>query len=179
MTIYSPAGIMGVWLAAGGSRDGRVVMTAVALAESGGDSTAVSPSDDHGLWQINGIHFAAFGVNAQTVLDPHTNARIAIALSGNGTNVAAWCTCWINPGRDCGHGFIPVPQTGSPAWDQLPRAQAVAGVGGTIGNQQNLHKGLDGMVLAWRGVGHLFGDFGQSRWNDLTNTATALGRLAR
>lgn len=109
-----------LWLRNGGDPARTLVMLSIARAESGWDSTNVSPSDDHGLWQINRVHFGEYGVNDSTVLDIDTNCRIAISLSGNGFNVAPWCTCWLDPADNCGNGLLRDPQTGSPAADEIP-----------------------------------------------------------
>jgi hypothetical protein len=107
-----------LWLRNGGDPNRTLVMLSIARAESGWQSDAVSPSDDHGLWQINRVHFGEFGVNDQSVLAIDTNCRIAIALSGNGFNVAPWCTCWLDPGSNCGNGLLRDPQANSPAYNE-------------------------------------------------------------
>ena len=159
----SPAGILNVWERNGGSSAHGAVAVAVSLAESGGNERAVSPSSDYGLWQINSIHFRTFGVNSSTVLDPDTNARIAISLSGNGTNWAPWCTCWTNPARDCGHGYLPTPQPGSPAYNQLDRAAAGIGGAGAALAAAPLRIDLGTVTSAWSGFQDFVGSY--ARWN--------------
>jgi hypothetical protein len=56
------------------------------MAESGGNPNAISPTDDFGLWQINGSN------GALATLNPLQNAKSAIDLSGNGTNWGPWTT---------------------------------------------------------------------------------------
>jgi Lysozyme like domain len=58
----------------------------IAMAESGGNPNAISPTNDFGLWQINGSN------GALATLNPLQNAKSAIALSGNGTNWGPWTT---------------------------------------------------------------------------------------
>ena len=116
--------MMQLWTRNGGDPTRGLVMISIARAESGWESTIVSPSDDHGLWQINRIHFGEYGVNDATVLDIDVNARIAISLSGNGFNVAPWCTCWQDPGVNCGNGLLRDPQPGTPAADEIPLVAA-------------------------------------------------------
>lgn len=127
MTVYTPNQIGALWQAQGGAFVHVITAIAVSLAESGGDSSAISPSHDYGLWQINEANFAALGVSLDTIRDPATNARCAIRMSGNGTNWAAWCTAWTDPGRDCGHGLLPAPQVGSPAYSKINEAAAYTG----------------------------------------------------
>lgn len=162
-----------IWIRAGGSRNAQILAVAVSSAESGRNTTAVSPSSDYGLWQINSIHFATFGVNAQTIFDPVTNARIAVALSGAGSNWAAWCTCWNDPAQNCGHGYISAPQPGSPAAQQIPfvtsQLQPGAGsVGGVLGTIP-----LPG-VAGWATYTHFLTDWGRSEWGALHNARIAL-----
>lgn len=116
-----------VWLRNGGARSAVVSAVAVAKAESDLWAEAVSPSADYGLWQINIINLRPRGISIQQAFDPDVSAELAIDLSGNGTNWAAWCTCWVQPRGNCGHGFLPVPQAESPAGTHL------AGVAATLG----------------------------------------------
>lgn len=120
VTTYSAFQIMAFWEQAGGPPATSMVMCAVSLAESGGRDDAVSPSNDYGLWQINSSNFGGYtGLNFTNWSDPLANARAAVIMSSAGTNVAAWCTCWQNPVRDCGHGYLTTPQVGTPAYDKL------------------------------------------------------------
>lgn len=166
-----------LWLDAGGWKYATVNACSVALAESGGSPDAISPSADYGLWQINEIHFAEFGVNAETVLDPLTNARIAVSISGNGHNWAAWCTCWTDPVRDCGHGYLPSPQPGSPAWNEEP--VAIGALGGAL-NGAGAHLAPPSIADVDSGWGHVqtfFGKAGPSLHNQIEEWAVAISRL--
>jgi hypothetical protein len=96
-----------------------VYAVAIALAESGGNANAISPSHDYGLWQINRIHFGDGIIGPNNWSNTVVNAREMWKLSGGMQNWAAWCTAWVNPGRDCGHGYLHTPQAGSPADDQV------------------------------------------------------------
>jgi hypothetical protein len=58
----------------------------IAMAESGGNANAISPTNDYGLWQINGSNGALATLNA------FQNAKSAITLSHNGTNWGPWTT---------------------------------------------------------------------------------------
>ena len=58
----------------------------IAMAESGGNPNAISPTDDYGLWQINASN------GALATLNPYENARSAIILSDDGTNWDPWTT---------------------------------------------------------------------------------------
>ena len=59
----------------------------IAMAESGGNQYALSPTNDYGYWQINGSHGPA-----QATFNPIGNAKAAIAISSDGTNWDPWTT---------------------------------------------------------------------------------------
>ncbi|WP_239375896.1 NlpC/P60 family protein [Frankia sp. Cj5] len=90
MAIYNPAQIYGFARGAGFSPDQATTMTAVALAESGGNSDSHNShgEDSRGLWQIN--------LNAhpqwrdRDLYDPRVNARLAYDVSRQGRDVSAW-----------------------------------------------------------------------------------------
>src|SRR5436190_1811982 len=65
-------------------------MTAIALAESGGETGAhnASGEDSRGLWQINvDAHTDQQGVD---LTDPLNNAKAAFEVSGHGENISPW-----------------------------------------------------------------------------------------
>lgn len=71
------------------------IATAIALAESGGDTDVVSKPNrngtvDKGLWQINSVH--ADLLATYNYADPAQNAQMMFILSHNGTNWSAWST---------------------------------------------------------------------------------------
>jgi cell wall-associated NlpC family hydrolase len=77
---------------AGFSPDQAVTMTAVALAESGGDTGAHNPrgEDSRGLWQINvAAHTDLTGTD---LYDPFTNAKAAFRVSQQGGDISPWTT---------------------------------------------------------------------------------------
>jgi LysM repeat protein len=83
---FSCTGLEQLWGAAGGNPADALVAAEVAMAESGGNPNAVSPTDDFGLWQVN----ASNGDLA--TLSPAGSAHSAVVLSGNGTDWSAWTT---------------------------------------------------------------------------------------
>jgi peptidoglycan DL-endopeptidase CwlO len=83
---YSCSGLESLWDAAGGNPAHAVMAAEIAMAESGGNPNAISPTDDFGLWQINGSN------GALATLSPSGNAHSAIVLSDNGSNWNAWTT---------------------------------------------------------------------------------------
>lgn len=94
--------------AAGWSGDGLVLIVAIALRESGGNPSAIGDIDNphagcrsYGLVQINVCPQGTSGgnnrgipwrENPMTLLDPVTNFRAALELSGGGKNFGPWTT---------------------------------------------------------------------------------------
>jgi cell wall-associated NlpC family hydrolase len=92
MAVLSAAEIYHFARLAGFSPDQAVTMTAVALAESGGNPGAHNPNGENsqGLWQINvAAHTDLAGTN---LYDPLTNARAAYRVSHQGQDVSPWTT---------------------------------------------------------------------------------------
>ena len=83
---YSCSALEKLWDSAGGNPSDAFMAAEIAMAESGGNPNAVSPTNDYGLWQINGSN------GSLATLDPYANAKSAIILSGNGTNWGPWTT---------------------------------------------------------------------------------------
>jgi LysM repeat protein len=81
------SGLEALWEAAGGSHAEAFTAAEIAMAESGGNQFAVSPTNDYGYWQINGSH----GPSMAT-FNPIGNAKAAIVISDNGRNWDAWTT---------------------------------------------------------------------------------------
>ena len=81
------SGLEALWEAAGGSHSEAFMAAEIAMAESGGNQYALSPTNDYGYWQINGSHGPA-----QATFNPIGNAKAAIAISSNGTNWYPWTT---------------------------------------------------------------------------------------
>lgn len=80
----------------GYSGHGLTWAVAVALAESGGDASEVSPmntdgSRDHGLWQINDKAWSGT-FDFTKILDPVYNAGAAYQISEHGMNWNPWST---------------------------------------------------------------------------------------
>lgn len=84
--IFTCAGLESLWRDAGGSSYSAFLAAEIAMAESGGRSWAISPTNDYGLWQINGSH------GYLATLDPYGNARAAVLISQDGTDWYPWTT---------------------------------------------------------------------------------------
>jgi LysM repeat protein len=81
------SGLEALWKAAGGSPGEAFMAAEIAMAESGGQQYALSPTNDYGYWQINGSHGPAMAT-----YNPIGNARAAISISNDGTDWGAWTT---------------------------------------------------------------------------------------
>jgi hypothetical protein len=93
MPRYSAEQIYGFARRAGFSPDESATMTAIALAESGGNSKAHNPhgEDSRGLWQINGKAHPSF-LTKYNLYDPLDNAKAAFEISHRGNDVSPWTT---------------------------------------------------------------------------------------
>jgi LysM repeat protein len=80
------SGLEQLWDSAGGNRADSFMAAEIAMAESGGNQYALSPTDDYGYWQINAVNGSLATFNA------YGNARSAIILSDDGSNWNAWTT---------------------------------------------------------------------------------------
>lgn len=170
MAYYSTTQIAEVWGWAGGTQETAVYAVAVALAESGGNTGAISPSGDYGLWQINAAVWfgrtGGCGLGWGNWWQPGVNACAAMRISDSGRNWAPWCTAWADPARDCGHGYLPVPQPGSAAGrilDRLPKTGTLSGTPPAPGNgagQANAESG-------WQDLADFFHDDMPARYRTI------------
>jgi LysM repeat protein len=83
----SCSGLEALWETAGGSHAEAFMAAEIAMAESGGNQYALSPTDDYGYWQINASHGPALAT-----FNAIGNAKAAIAISSDGTNWDPWTT---------------------------------------------------------------------------------------
>jgi len=82
----SCSGLERLWEQAGGNPGEAFMAAEIAMAESGGNQYAHSPTNDFGYWQINGVH------GALATYDPYGNARAAVLISSDGTDWYPWTT---------------------------------------------------------------------------------------
>jgi LysM repeat protein len=80
------SGLEQLWDSAGGNPADAFMAAEIAMAESGGNQYALSPTDDYGYWQINVSN------GALATFDAYGNARSAITLSDDGANWSPWTT---------------------------------------------------------------------------------------
>lgn len=128
---FTYAQLESIWIQAGGSRQAAPMAAAIAMAESGGNSTAYlvdsNGSTDRGLWQINSVH------GAQSTFDIMGNARAAVAISSNGSNWRPWTTYNTGAYRQYLQGGV-APDNNVP----INATNAAAARPGGTGNQAQL-----------------------------------------
>lgn len=84
---FSCSGLASLWIQAGGNPAYQGIAASIAMAESGGNPNAVSPTDDIGLWQVNRPSWPSLAT-----FSPVGSARAAVSISANGTNWNPWTT---------------------------------------------------------------------------------------
>jgi len=182
MTVWSIPQIALLWIHNGGSPEAGILgdVVSVALAESGGNDHAIGPAGDYGVWQINRVNFAHFGLTTTNALDPNRNARVAVAMSANGYNWAPWCTAWANPGPNCGHGLLRHIQPGSAAYPHLFDVQgALAAAGlfsGTVTAAPDKPH-LDTVTKAWADSQGYQNHGAPTHWNSMNALQQALRKV--
>jgi peptidoglycan DL-endopeptidase CwlO len=82
----SCSGLEQLWEQAGGNPADAFMAAEIAMAESGGNQYALSPTNDYGYWQINVSN------GSLATFDAYGNARAAVIISQDGTNWNPWTT---------------------------------------------------------------------------------------
>lgn len=141
-TVYSYAQLQGLWINAGGPKTLAPLAAAIAMAESGGCSAAVNPTDNNGtqtswgLWQISdGTH----NQPVQGILTPATNAQQAVAKYQNAGGFSPWGTYTSGAYRQFYSGSTTpdtnVPSSGGSAPGANDPSTCLVGVNGLGINQ--------------------------------------------
>lgn len=141
MTVLSDKEIAAVGRSAGFTGNDLVTFVAVALAESRGDTDAVSPTGDYGLMQINR---AANGdvIKNGDWRNPFDNARMAMVIKKR-QGWKAWTTYPIKSGAFQGRALaaygqvltvktvagipLPIPGLPFPSWPKVPLPNDIPG----------------------------------------------------
>lgn len=131
MTVLTWGQAWGVWDSQGGARDKGAMMASIAEAESSLNTQARSWAGALGLWQVMPFWAADFGWPVSWLLVATYSARAAVRISGNGTNVGAWDTCYNPPSSAANRRNLSQPIQGSPAWNIWKR-QGGSPSGGTV-----------------------------------------------
>lgn len=129
MSTLSASHVVALWKQAGGAANRAVEFAAIAGAESSLDTRATSSTGARGLWQIEYYNASWAHATADDLYDPLVNARAAIYGSGDGTNCAAWDTCYYDINTSGRYSFLAYPERGSAAWNWIPTITAGLGTG--------------------------------------------------
>lgn len=127
MAVLTAVQVADAWVAAGGPKSRAVEFVAIAMGESSLDDTAESSAGAQGLWQVMPFWWGSLGLDPNMWSDPLTNARAAVAISGHGTNCAAWDSCYTDIYTSGRLQFLAWPQSGSADYNNLPAAAAALG----------------------------------------------------
>ena len=118
------------WVQGGGPWSRAVEWVAIAIGESALDDAAVSSAGAIGLWQIMPFNGPPYGYSPNDLFNPLVNARVAVAMSGGGTNCAAWDSCYADIGASGRYAYLSWPEQGSADFHNL--AVAAAEIGGNV-----------------------------------------------
>lgn len=148
MTVLSAVQVAGVWVNGGGPASKVVEWVAIAMEESSLDDSIVSPVGAIGLWQIMPFNAGPNGFTVAQLYDPRVNARVAVLMSGGGTNCAAWDSCYRDINASGRYRFLAYPESGSNAFNAIPRAQAALAGHGLPPPSNPGNPGIDGTLAA-------------------------------
>jgi len=105
--------VAGFWTAAGGPADRAAEWVGICWGESSGDDQAVSSAGAIGLFQIMPFNASIGGGGVSNLYDPSYNTRVAVLMSGGGTNCAAWDSAYADINRSGRYSFLGYPEPGS------------------------------------------------------------------
>lgn len=131
--ILSAMEVANWWQFAGGRWETAAQWVAIAMAESSLDADAVSPTDAIGLWQIESYNTSWYSGPRSELFRPQINAQAAYYGSGGGGNCAPWDTCYADINRSGRYRYLPGPEVGSAAWNNLHAAYNAIGQVGKTG----------------------------------------------
>lgn len=150
---------------AGVSGANVAIAVAIAIAESGGNTTAhnaLPPDNSYGLWQINMLgsmgpsRRASLGISSNEALfDPGTNARAMAMLSGGGTNWKPWTTYT----RGTYRLYMSRGQSASGTSEVVPAGTNLASPVGLGDTLENLTKAIETLSdpQMWKRIGLALG----------------------
>lgn len=148
MTVLSALEVASLWVQAGGPAAKAVEWVAIAMGESSLDDSVVSPAGAIGIWQIMPFNAAPNGFTVGQLYDPRVNARIAVLMSGGGTNCAAWDSAYRDINASGRYRFLAYPEVGSADYNNIPRAQAALSGHGLPPPSNPGQPGIDGTLAA-------------------------------
>lgn len=133
MTVRSAREVAAAWERNGGPSASVVEWIAIAMGESSLNDAVVSSAGAIGCWQIMPFNAHWGGGSVGDLYDLDYNAKVAVLMSGNGTNCAAWDSCYADIYRSGRYAFLGYPEHGSADFNNIPVAAALLGVDAVIG----------------------------------------------
>jgi hypothetical protein len=127
VTVHTATDVAAIWTRAAGSSERAVEWVAISMGESSLDDSVVSSAGAIGLWQIMPFNAHWGGGSVSDLYDPDYNARVAVLMSGNGANCAAWDSCYLDINRSGRYSYLGWPERGSADWNNLVAAGALIG----------------------------------------------------
>lgn len=128
MTQRSAREVAAAWVAAGGPASRAAEWVAIAMGESSLDDSVVSPDGAIGVWQIMPFNAGPNGFSVSDMYNLADNARVAVLMSGNGVNCAAWDSCYADINRSGRYSYLGYPEKGSADYNNLAVAAVALGV---------------------------------------------------
>lgn len=128
MTVRSAHEVAAAWVKAGGPASRQVEWVAIAMGESSLNDAAVSSAGAIGTWQIMPFNAHIGGGTVSDLYDLDYNAKVAVLMSGGGTNCAAWDSCYTNIYRSGRYKYLSYPEKGSADYHNIAIAAVAIGV---------------------------------------------------
>lgn len=128
MTVRTAREVAAAWERAGGPASNAVEWVAIAMGESSLDDAAVSSAGAIGAWQIMPFNASTGGGSVNDLYNLDYNAKVAVLMSGNGVNCAAWDSCYADIYRSGRYNYLGYPEHGSADFNNIPIAAALLGV---------------------------------------------------
>jgi hypothetical protein len=146
VTVHSAREVAAAWERNGGPVASAVEWVAIAMGESSLDDSVVSSAGAIGTWQIMPFNAHYGGGSVGDLYNLDYNAKVAVLMSGGGTNCAAWDSCYVNINRSGRYNYLGYPERGSADWNNIPVAAALIGVDAVIGALPEPSIGLAGDI---------------------------------
>jgi len=128
MTVLSARAVADAWFVAGGPTSREVEWVAIAMGESSLDDSVVSPAGAIGVWQIMPFNAHIGGGTVQDLYNVAYNARVAVLMSNQGANCAAWDSCYADINASGRYSYLSYPEKGSADYNNLALAAVALGV---------------------------------------------------
>lgn len=123
----TPAQAARYWEGAGGPASRTVEWVAIGIGESSLETGAVSPAGAIGWLQIMPFNATAYGFAPNDMKQPDLCAWVALQMSGQGTNCAAWDSAYRNIYATGRYRFLGWPEQGSADYTNMAYVAAELG----------------------------------------------------